>query len=306
MASVSKTSLTTAEAHAMYGYTKDYLSRLLRDGEIQGKKIGRSWHIDIASLEDFIRAQENQRTHAAKTLAEQRTNEYQILQAPEHVQGQSPDTKQKTMPICETHPMRTRFLAVSIACAVLTLAAVAAERGVPALFVERIIAETALTRQEIAFGFSETFESPSQYLARRVGEARHELMRRSGEALYMPLVPLTPPAVEDIAPRIASVRASLAQMYQVVPPERLYASPALTRVRAENARASMVALASRLLRIAQNSTHFVLNLEDTIVYRFVGASTSFADAYLSVIRESGVVLAGVSSRSLAALEVAVH
>jgi excisionase family DNA binding protein len=53
--------LSTSEAHECYGYARNYLLELLRAGDIEGKKSGRTWLIYEDSLQTY-----KQRKHSTK------------------------------------------------------------------------------------------------------------------------------------------------------------------------------------------------------------------------------------------------
>ena len=49
-----RSSITTPEAEARTGYSRTYLTRLLRNGTLEGFRLGRDWLIFSDSLERFL------------------------------------------------------------------------------------------------------------------------------------------------------------------------------------------------------------------------------------------------------------
>ncbi len=68
--------MTTKDASELSGYTSDYLARLVRAGDIAGKRFGHSWLIDKASLEIFLEQQKNRKMDRAREVATARAEEY--------------------------------------------------------------------------------------------------------------------------------------------------------------------------------------------------------------------------------------
>ncbi len=77
--SIDTNLISTKEASALSSYNADYLSRLCREGRIEGKKIGRSWLISRISLTRFIESQKGEKKVRAKMLSQQRGSEYSSL-----------------------------------------------------------------------------------------------------------------------------------------------------------------------------------------------------------------------------------
>ncbi len=72
--------ISTRDASALSGYHSDYLARLCREEKIVGSRIGRSWVLDRASLDAFIRDQELAKKEHAVALTRQREQEYREAQ----------------------------------------------------------------------------------------------------------------------------------------------------------------------------------------------------------------------------------
>jgi excisionase family DNA binding protein len=52
--------LTTYEAVQISGYELDYIRKLVRAKKITGRKWGQSWQVSRKSLQDFLKAREQQ------------------------------------------------------------------------------------------------------------------------------------------------------------------------------------------------------------------------------------------------------
>ncbi|MCX6790220.1 MAG: helix-turn-helix domain-containing protein, partial [Candidatus Kaiserbacteria bacterium] len=81
---LAKNLITTKDASELSGYTSDYLARLVRGGEIAGKKIGHSWLIDSSSLDVFLGKQKNHKLNRSRELANSRVKEYRTHNEPLH------------------------------------------------------------------------------------------------------------------------------------------------------------------------------------------------------------------------------
>jgi len=51
--------ITVAEAHERYGYSTSHLTKLLRDGEVKGRKSGGVWLVVPSSVEEYKERMEN-------------------------------------------------------------------------------------------------------------------------------------------------------------------------------------------------------------------------------------------------------
>ncbi|MFA7302318.1 MAG: hypothetical protein WC030_01040, partial [Candidatus Paceibacterota bacterium] len=74
--------VSTRVASKRSGYSPDYLARLVRSGEIDGTRVGRTWLITDASLTKFLAVQAERREMHARALAEIREKEYRAYQEP--------------------------------------------------------------------------------------------------------------------------------------------------------------------------------------------------------------------------------
>ncbi|HWP61699.1 MAG TPA: helix-turn-helix domain-containing protein, partial [Candidatus Paceibacterota bacterium] len=68
--------ITANDAAALSGLTRDYVARLCRNKQIQGKLDGNQWYVEPKSLNAFMRAQEEAREIRRAELAKQRSTEY--------------------------------------------------------------------------------------------------------------------------------------------------------------------------------------------------------------------------------------
>jgi hypothetical protein len=46
-----------AEVASKYGYVRDYVARLCRQGKVRGRRLGKLWYVDAESFAAFIRGQ---------------------------------------------------------------------------------------------------------------------------------------------------------------------------------------------------------------------------------------------------------
>ncbi len=80
--SLHSTMIPTKAASEFSGYHADYLARLCREGKIEGAQIGRTWFINRASLEEFVKEQEKKKQERAEELRTAREREYRRAQRP--------------------------------------------------------------------------------------------------------------------------------------------------------------------------------------------------------------------------------
>lgn len=65
--------LSSVEAGRRFGYTKDYVAKLAREGKITATRIGRQWFVEESSLNDFItKAEQAKREHAERIRQERK------------------------------------------------------------------------------------------------------------------------------------------------------------------------------------------------------------------------------------------
>lgn len=61
-------------------YTRDYIAKLARDGEVVGVQVGRQWFVDEVSLQRFIEASELELTVRRRHLSQERKREREVKQ----------------------------------------------------------------------------------------------------------------------------------------------------------------------------------------------------------------------------------
>ena len=67
--------LSAGDVGKHFGYTRDYLLMLSREGKIDGKKIGHRWYVNMSSAESFFRAAHAERLERREALREERKEE---------------------------------------------------------------------------------------------------------------------------------------------------------------------------------------------------------------------------------------
>src|SRR3989344_4901287 len=83
--------ISAGEAAERAGLTRDYVTRLCKEGKILGKRIGKQWYASQASLDAFIIEQDFARAKRRQDLAESRKLEYKIKsEETPHVRAASP------------------------------------------------------------------------------------------------------------------------------------------------------------------------------------------------------------------------
>ena len=70
------TYLSSKEAGSLFGYTHDYVSRLCREGQVDGKKIGRSWYVKESSLRTFFEVAKEEKQKRYQKLSSERKEAY--------------------------------------------------------------------------------------------------------------------------------------------------------------------------------------------------------------------------------------
>ncbi len=167
--SLKENLITTKDASELSGYTSDYLARLVRSGEIQGKRIGHSWVISSASLETFMTKQKGRKLDRARELASSRVREYN-----RHNQFVQRTTRALTEKISvpkfrlEEISIRSHSLALGVALVVVALGAV----GANAAALPQVAQRASALATEISSGFVDTFGDVPTRIAVRMEEAR--------------------------------------------------------------------------------------------------------------------------------------
>jgi hypothetical protein len=50
---------SAAEIARKYGFVRDYVARLCREGKVRGRRLGKLWYVDTESFAAFVRRNEN-------------------------------------------------------------------------------------------------------------------------------------------------------------------------------------------------------------------------------------------------------
>src|SRR3989344_325545 len=69
--------LSTVDAAARTGFSRDYIYRLCKEGQLAGRRIGKSWYVDNRSLDNFVLEQHTVRSRRREDLSKTRADEYQ-------------------------------------------------------------------------------------------------------------------------------------------------------------------------------------------------------------------------------------
>ena len=95
--------ISSREAGSISGYTSDYIARLCRTGEIESKKVGRTWYVEETSLATFMSEHEKKKEEQKKKLSEERKKEYaySFANSEENTQEES-----RVLPHTHTVPVR--------------------------------------------------------------------------------------------------------------------------------------------------------------------------------------------------------
>ncbi|MFZ2983710.1 MAG: hypothetical protein WA053_01365, partial [Minisyncoccia bacterium] len=184
--------ITTKDASELSGYTSDYLARLVRSGEISGKRIGHNWLIDNASLGLFLQKQKGRKIDRARELAEARVQEYRARTQTQSASDFSDEslTIESFVPGNSIAPatLSSQVFALVTAIVVVVSGAALARASVLPEFAQRA---SALV-YEASVGFTETFGSgPSQValditatsdaMSARLASVAHNNLRSSAQ-----------------------------------------------------------------------------------------------------------------------------
>lgn len=69
-------------AGKQFGYSKDYLLLLIKNGKIEGKKVGNKWYVNLPSAEAFFERAEKEKIHKRRQLSIERKLELEEHSAP--------------------------------------------------------------------------------------------------------------------------------------------------------------------------------------------------------------------------------
>ncbi len=56
----------------LFGFTRDYVSRLCREGRVSGRRVGTGWFVEYESMKRFVVHAELERKHRNESLARER------------------------------------------------------------------------------------------------------------------------------------------------------------------------------------------------------------------------------------------
>ncbi|MSU73968.1 DNA-binding protein, partial [Candidatus Kaiserbacteria bacterium] len=82
--------ISANEAAVSADLTRDYVARLCRDGKISGRRVGKHWYVEQASIRDFLVTQEYTKSVRNEFLTRERTGEYHGTTAAKFVQKSAP------------------------------------------------------------------------------------------------------------------------------------------------------------------------------------------------------------------------
>jgi hypothetical protein len=197
--------ITTKDASELSGYTSDYLARLVRSGEITGKKIGHSWLVNTASLEIFLDTQKSFKSERARELASSRVKEYRLRhelaeRALRDLTKKIPVASRTGHPVSEiglTHvSLRSHLLALSSAFAVVIIGANLASAEV----LPNLAGRVASIAEEVSSGFNETFGDLPSHITSKINaihEAMQEDVSRVATKNIVASAELTSPLLSD-------------------------------------------------------------------------------------------------------------
>ncbi|MFT5352426.1 MAG: hypothetical protein ACI9GH_000281, partial [Candidatus Paceibacteria bacterium] len=72
----NKKYIPSKEAGDLLGYAPDYVSRLCREGKLEGKKMGRAWFVEEESIQKFVVANNKHQAEINSNLSKEITKEY--------------------------------------------------------------------------------------------------------------------------------------------------------------------------------------------------------------------------------------
>ncbi|MDB5195548.1 MAG: hypothetical protein JWO84_732, partial [Parcubacteria group bacterium] len=146
-------------AAELSGYNSDYISRLCREGKIEGVQMGRAWFVNRESLEKFMRLQEERKKEISRELSRSREEEYKkhsdatqpvatVIPFVKPTQVRKVNAAQKSIAgprLSEIHPALRHGFAVAVTVLVVASAAYGAETGIVNRLGEKVIASAIAT-----------------------------------------------------------------------------------------------------------------------------------------------------------------
>lgn len=154
-ASLNLTYLSSKEAARLTGYVADYVTRLCRSERLKAKRVGRSWLIEHASLEQFVEEDTRRKEENARELAKVREEEYRQAKAaresrlvdalPALLSAATAATASSVVAFDEDtsspndyYPLRGSFVALAVTLAVLTGGLYLGQQEIRASFVSSV------------------------------------------------------------------------------------------------------------------------------------------------------------------------
>lgn len=113
--------ISAGDAASLYGFTRDYVGKLCREGSVRAKRVGSRWFVSEESLVTFVLDQQQAHKRRRKDLAEQRIREYAVrskkaVHRPEHAAPAPDEAPGYPIP----HSIRS-FARASVAPAAITI-----------------------------------------------------------------------------------------------------------------------------------------------------------------------------------------
>src|SRR4051812_41884706 len=68
--------ISASDAAEQVGFTRDYISKLCRDGKVQARRIGKNWFVEPDSLFEFLGTIETSKNQRNEKLSAERRREY--------------------------------------------------------------------------------------------------------------------------------------------------------------------------------------------------------------------------------------
>lgn len=68
--------ISAGDAAALYGFTRDYVGKLCREGSVQAKRVGSRWFVSEGSLVSFVLDRQHEHKKRRTLLTQQRLQEY--------------------------------------------------------------------------------------------------------------------------------------------------------------------------------------------------------------------------------------
>jgi|GEM_PF-3399779 hypothetical protein len=68
--------ISAGDAAALYGFTRDYIGKLCREGSVKAKRVGSRWFVSEGSLVSFVLDRQSEHKERRTKLAHQRLKEY--------------------------------------------------------------------------------------------------------------------------------------------------------------------------------------------------------------------------------------